>query len=416
MILEELLVTSGTKTVGTSVQYPGSSHYLRKQHGTKTWSGTDNVVKRKTKPIPVEGPNGDFVWMWNGRRQRRIWLPKPAFYSYKRRDPKRKFQEEHPYNMTVQVTDDDRFYFKGHPVQPWTLATGMTLGLGGTAIKVSSGWSSEHDYLLLSRLRTQVAGSNFDFGVFLGEGKEALTMIANAANRIFQASFAIKRGDLGWAARALVNGTDRQKLLTKKASARNWLELQYGWLPLLNDAKEGAEFLAHKLNVPLQQTIRVSAKAPGRLYSDSAGWEYQGIYETRKRLKAVLKESSVQQMKGLIDPLTVAWELTPWSFVVDWFIPIGEYLQARGLASRLTGTYVTSTRTVKDLQKVVPKGTTSVMSPCPFREKTVVLSRTVSTNLSVPLPKAVGLMEAYSWRRAANAVALLVTRAPRILS
>lgn len=31
---------------------------------------------------------------------------------------------------------------------------------------------------------------------------------------------------------------------------------------------------------------------------------------------------------GLTNPLSVAWELIPFSFVVDWFLPIGKYLDA----------------------------------------------------------------------------------------
>ena len=32
---------------------------------------------------------------------------------------------------------------------------------------------------------------------------------------------------------------------------------------------------------------------------------------------------------GLTDPLGIAWELTRLSFVADWFVPIGAWLQAR---------------------------------------------------------------------------------------
>lgn len=28
----------------------------------------------------------------------------------------------------------------------------------------------------------------------------------------------------------------------------------------------------------------------------------------------------------MLNPQSIAWELTPWSFVIDWFIPIGNYL------------------------------------------------------------------------------------------
>jgi hypothetical protein len=31
---------------------------------------------------------------------------------------------------------------------------------------------------------------------------------------------------------------------------------------------------------------------------------------------------------GVINPLSIAWELSPYSFVVDWFIPVGNVLSA----------------------------------------------------------------------------------------
>ena len=29
---------------------------------------------------------------------------------------------------------------------------------------------------------------------------------------------------------------------------------------------------------------------------------------------------------GFSNPLSVAWEIVPWSFVIDWMIPVGDYL------------------------------------------------------------------------------------------
>jgi hypothetical protein len=31
---------------------------------------------------------------------------------------------------------------------------------------------------------------------------------------------------------------------------------------------------------------------------------------------------------GLSDPLSVAWEVVPFSFVLDWFLPIGNYIES----------------------------------------------------------------------------------------
>jgi hypothetical protein len=38
--------------------------------------------------------------------------------------------------------------------------------------------------------------------------------------------------------------------------------------------------------------------------------------------------SYLLESAGLVNPLSIAWELLPWSFVVDWFIPVGNTLEA----------------------------------------------------------------------------------------
>ncbi len=407
-------MTTGTKTSGLlqNVRTDAGNTQVMDRYVYKTWTGADRVVKRVPKETdPLY--RGKFVKMkYSNGRTVRIYVP-PAKFRSKRTVPRRQYQEEHTYSMSGQTTTDNVFYSRQN--NGYQIYTSMTAAQAGWAShNVNYGWTPSHEYALLSRLRQRVAGSDFDFGVFLGEGHEALRMITNAATRIYAASYALKRGDLGWAARSLVIGTDRQKLWDKKNPARNWLELQYGWLPLLGDAKAGAEFLAHKLNVPLQQVIRVSMRSSGSVSPTATAIAYSGATaRTQKRLKAILRESNVQTLSGIVDPFTVAWELTPWSFVVDWFIPIGDYLQARGLASRLTGTYVTSTKQYYNTGKVVPRGITQILGECKFNRERTDMSRVISTSLNVPLPGVKGLGEVASWKRAANAVALLVTRAPR---
>lgn len=38
---------------------------------------------------------------------------------------------------------------------------------------------------------------------------------------------------------------------------------------------------------------------------------------------------------GLNNPSLIAWELVPYSFVVDWFLPVGDYLERLGAFSGL---------------------------------------------------------------------------------
>jgi hypothetical protein len=52
---------------------------------------------------------------------------------------------------------------------------------------------------------------------------------------------------------------------------------------------------------------------------------------------------------GLLNPASLVWELVPWSFVVDWFCPIGPVLNAMTAPAGLT--FVTGTLSCKVTQK-----------------------------------------------------------------
>lgn len=411
-------MTTGTKTSGTRINTPtqsGSNAWTMVDYCVKSFNGTNQQTHSVQSGPPFkEGATLTFANARNGYEESLIPIVKRNF-PMRKGGPRRKYSEEHPYTMTLTVSNDNVFGGRSHPVQPYTTRTGAQWGLLSSP-RLDNGWRQANEYRLLQKLRNRVAGSSFDVGVFTGEMKESCGMIYNAARRIGGALYAVKRRDLGWAARILTQGTDREKLVNRKNPARNWLELQYGWLPLLSDAEEGAKFLAHALNVPLQRVVRVSERSNGYALPNAtveANWTTEGSYSKySRRIKAIMKESEVQQLTGLVDPLTLAWELLPYSFVVDWFIPIGNYLQGRGLASRLTATYVISSKAEYFLGNFKPRAgsLTSTNGPVRTSSKGVSLTRTVTQSLEVPLPKAIELGSVLSWKRAANAVSLLLVK------
>lgn len=118
------------------------------------------------------------------------------------------------------------------------------------------------------------------------------------------------------------------------------------------------------------------------------------------------KEVNVPQLVGLMDPLSVAWELVPFSFVLDWFLPIGSWLSARGLSQAMTGTFVTTKRIW--VQGYAPyRIVGSSTWGADYYKSYYALDRTISSELDVPLPSIKPLNKALSWKRAANALALL---------
>lgn len=272
---------------------------------------------------------------------------------------------------------------------------------------------------IIGKLRTKIAGSDFNVGVMLAEGHQTLMMIASIARRIDRAYRSLEHGNFRDAAQHLLVDPKAYKQRRSRPNQRElsslWLELQYGWKPLLSDVKAGAEFVAKLVNFPYCQTYRVRTKK-ALVYSwDTTAWQ-----EDRKgsvdclQIIARISEVDVPQLVGLTDPLSIVWEKTPYSFVADWFIPIGNWLSARGLASAVTGEYVTTIYTRERcswLGLQAPSQICEVYSggSRPYGE-IIQVKRTVSSFLSVPTPNFKTLGQAASWEHCANAVALLTQR------
>lgn len=170
-------------------------------------------------------------------------------------------------------------------------------------------------------------------------------MVSNSAKRIAEAVHNTRKGNFAGAARSLWGGGTpryRKKGGPKSGDslANNWLEFQYGWKPLLQDVKGAAESLA-RFNLASDSVVNVvrSSASSTRvqaidLFLDgiSAG-KAMAFTKTDIRFGARYVVSSPGlaffQQTGFTNPLNLAWEVLPFSFVVDWFLPIGQYLESQ---------------------------------------------------------------------------------------
>nr|UUW21333.1 MAG: maturation protein [Sanya fiers-like virus 27] len=121
--------------------------------------------------------------------------------------------------------------------------------------------------------------------------------------------------------------------LTAKDALNLDLQLKYGWRPLASDlfemyrlAKEGLTtrpliFHASR-EIKTQRTIPWNA-VYGRVGNASVN------SSVKTKLYAMVSGSLTDALNqiGLTNPAQIAWELVPYSFVWDWAMPIGSFLQ-----------------------------------------------------------------------------------------
>jgi hypothetical protein len=328
------------------------------------------------------------------------------------RPPKRGRLGEHPYSCRIDSILDNMGRYTAYDGNPRdNVASSMGVPV------FDSYWSSDNDYALLDKLRRKVMGSTINFGVAIAEGGDSLRMIFEATRALDGAIRHARRGDFVSAWKSV---TRYKREGVRRNVSSNWLQLQYGIRPLLSDIHDAATSLAHFLSVPLRQVITVERKVGGVVRNNLdhpwvTGYEHTSGFEVVK-YKAILEEVNAVKLLGLSDPASIIWEKLPFSFVFDWIIPVGDFLQARGLAQSLTGTFV-KTRTVKweakhpTYKKVVdgvlfnPSG-----GLLTYSKRVVTVSRVIQTSLDVPLPSIQPLSRAIGWERAANAVALFMSQ------
>lgn len=119
-----------------------------------------------------------------------------------------------------------------------------------------------------------------------------------------------------------------------------WLEYSYGWKPLLRDVYDHAAAAAEFM-VEHQSKVRtVKARANCERYTsyvqipvnDQVKRTFYGYSKISGEIGISYSipngAVNIATAFGLQNPLEVIWELVPFSFVADWFLPIGDSLRA----------------------------------------------------------------------------------------
>jgi len=179
------------------------------------------------------------------------------------------------------------------------------------------------------------ADAKVNLAVAYAEASKTSDLILDTARRVDRAYRAFRRGNLGEVA--------KQLNITPKRLHKSWLEYKYGWLPLLMDVKGAAEFLAQKAmsrkpNFTVLATDRITKTYTYSVPVTPFGgpptvpftWFSSCDMEVRVGLWCEIDYPHLAEMQqlGLTNPALVAWELVPYSFVLDWFISVGDYLTA----------------------------------------------------------------------------------------
>lgn len=185
-----------------------------------------------------------------------------------------------------------------------------------------------------SKLRSKIGGVAVNVPDLLRTRMETVDMVLSTLGRIRKSYSALRKGKLKKAAQHLGVNLGGRKF-KGESPPELWLELQYGWKPLLGD-------IFTLLDNPFS-TVTGRLGAASREVNDTSlpAFRDSNCDNTRSsRISTrayasclVTLDNSLLQAAsqlGVTNPALVLWEALPGSFIADWALPIGDYLESLG--------------------------------------------------------------------------------------
>jgi hypothetical protein len=257
------------------------------------------------------------------------------------------FRQRKPYNLP----------------EPWAYSIKRIKGVSATGgdftatledcwmIKVE-GWetylpplSKDAYNVAFKRFVSRLKSAQAELGAVAAERQKSLDMIGKRSLQLYNFTRAIYRFRFADAAKAL--GVLQPKRLAEKRKAGKtaadlFLEFQFGWRPLIGDVTNAVKVLTEglpafrikaraRLNKVYSQNLRVSV-GPGfdpRFHSfQDKNCAYDVGWALNARIRGTNPNTVLANELGLLNPAFAAWEVIPFSFVVDYFVNVGEWLNS----------------------------------------------------------------------------------------
>lgn len=254
---------------------------------------------------------------------------------------------------------------------------------------------------------------------------QTISLVTNTARKLVSCVRNCKRGNLFAAMKALgvqpprnsrsLHGRSKMPglVISPDEAASLWLELQYGWKPLLSDVYDVATIMANRNDAARKWTARARKSYSQRKVTGVSNWlvNISDCSESYTIIARGVESMPTPRSLGLTDPLSVAWEVLPWSFVVDWFLPIGNYLNALNQLPGFNCTYETLHR--EHNYRVTGYGYHVSSTPGNVYATEDYYQREPSSTLEAKLPRLKPFSQALSLAHMENALALLTTAISR---
>lgn len=184
----------------------------------------------------------------------------------------------------------------------------------------SVGFSSIAYNNAVTDLYDQLRGS-VDLSVDIAQAGQAKAMVSSLVRAL----------------RVYADTFDKMKRLRTKDAANAWLQFQYGWRPLANSIYGTLDQTLKQRST--QRFFKIRAKGFDRDREKRNEYHISSTLPVRTQFDISnrcfihadfnLSGDHLEALAGYtsLNPVSIAWELMPYSFVIDWAVDVGGYLR-----------------------------------------------------------------------------------------
>lgn len=273
--------------------------------------------------LPVTGP---FIVQVNGTTG-----TDKEYYSWKSG-----YRQRRPYDLTLAF---ERKVATGGTVGSPPYGCGSVLPPG---YMDAINWSDATNKLL-DKFKGKL-GEEAGMAVNILERKQSLAMIATRGAQMGAFVLALSRLNFVRAASILRMSAVPKGASVRKSVANNWLEFHFGWSPLVSDIHAAVEILqgpVPPIRVRATQTLQgsdwfvapvVKRTNPNAFNAASSTetWTKRRVFDVSVACGARVRVTNpnlwLANQLGFVNPLVVGYNVIPFSFVLDWFINVEQFL------------------------------------------------------------------------------------------
>lgn len=182
------------------------------------------------------------------------------------------------------------------------------------------------------------AMSSYDLLTDVAEMREIPKMIAHISKSLIEIMRSLRSRHGSRALKAAASLHPSKLLKSSNKALRklggDWMTYRYGIMPLVYSYRDIQKLLKRGQEVRTYKSRTISPTQTGSYLppSTSSYWvkDMVGNVTVRGEVFQYFTSSEIARLSGLgVNPLVTAWELIPYSFVLDWFVNVGNYIAAR---------------------------------------------------------------------------------------